>query len=349
MLRVRLVTILALTVLAPLGAQASSISTPKGFLTIEGNATFALSTNRRFQIVDATHLRTVIVMRSFALRRDGLAGGGGSGTTLDALLKVGTSRSMNHLYGEPDKNFLGQATTVFNKTNVSFPNWSIKPTTPPAPWTGTQGQAFTLPFSQIYPYLGQNPFIWDLTLKNGTSTGTCDRAYQSPSGFSSGTKIGSSGCGNFAQSTLAINAGSGAKNFGMSIGFRANNAPANGTVLLSLDIKDSNLTVPGWCSKVHAFPTIIVPFGAATATGLVNLQSFAVPHTKSLEGVPVYSQMASANIAGIVLSDARRTALPMQSSTAGHDAAYIWYSTKTASASNYVFYGGCLLARLSTK
>ncbi|MEE9125767.1 MAG: hypothetical protein V3U11_01375, partial [Planctomycetota bacterium] len=80
-----------------------------------------------------------------------------------------------------------------------------------------------------------------------------------------------------------------------------------------------------------------------------NLQSFAVPYATSLEGFNLYSQMVTVDSSGIVLSDAQRTTIPTQSSTTGHDAAYIWYSTSTASAANYVFYGGCLMARLSTK
>ena len=88
--------------------------------------------------------------------------------------------------------------------------------------------------------------------------------------------------------------------------------------------------------------------GAATAAGVVNLQSFAAPYATKLQRFVLYSQMVSADTSGIVLSDARRTTIPIQNATTGHDAAYIWHSTNTTFA-NYVFYGGCLMARLSTK
>ncbi|MHC4078922.1 MAG: hypothetical protein ACYST0_10845, partial [Planctomycetota bacterium] len=50
------------------------ISSPKGLLGKEGNQTFFFGSNRRFQGIDHTHNGSVMVLKSFSLRRNGTSG-----------------------------------------------------------------------------------------------------------------------------------------------------------------------------------------------------------------------------------------------------------------------------------
>ncbi|MHC4853978.1 MAG: hypothetical protein ACYTF5_18385, partial [Planctomycetota bacterium] len=59
------------------------ISSPKGLLTKEGNASFSFGVNRRFQGIDNTHNGSVLVIKSFALRRNGTSGTTNTAGTAD--------------------------------------------------------------------------------------------------------------------------------------------------------------------------------------------------------------------------------------------------------------------------
>lgn len=332
-MRTLALTLLTVSMITPLAAQTSgAVSLPKGLLTKEGNTRFFLSINRRFQGADASHIGTPKVWKSWAMRRDGLVSITTSGGTVDASLTVGVC-NMSNMQGDFSKNnFVGATSTVFNQTKVAFPDWSKTQPKTPYPFN------FTLPFSKVYVYLAKAPFLWDLTLKNGTTTtNQCDRdflLYKTAIGAQVGV-----GCGSFNHTLSLQNSGPGAKAYGMQARINVTNAPPNANALLSVDFKNSNLTIGGWCSKIYAAPTFLIPLGKSDSVGAIWYQAFAVPYFKIAEGLKIYTQAVSSNSAGIVLSNGRSATMPVSPGTTAHPSLYMFASTTTNKTAGF-FYGG---------
>jgi len=96
------------------------VSSPKGLLSTEGNNTFYLGTDRRYQGIDNTHSGKVMVIKQFALRRNGTSTSSNTSGTVDVTLDMGLA-NMGFLYGEMDKNHLPSTrTNVFSKTGVKL-------------------------------------------------------------------------------------------------------------------------------------------------------------------------------------------------------------------------------------
>lgn len=137
-------------------------------------------------------------------------------------------------------------------------------------------------------------------------------------------------------------------NFGLQIVTGATNGPKSTTLLLSLAVQDSNLTIPVWCSKVHAVPLAIAPLNMTDATGRLLNHFLAGPYISTATGLRVVSQLFgldTGQVGSIALSNGSTATIPAPPA-GGHEAAYIWSSLSTTpNNSAYVFTGGSLIAR----
>jgi len=341
-----LVPVCLLCLASLLPAQTKYVSSPKGLLTTEGNAAFALSTNRRYQGIDNTHSGNVMVIKEFAMRRNGTGNSASTAGTVDVTLDMGLA-NMGVMFGEMDKNHLtGTRKNVFKKTGVNFPNWGGPTTSPPAKFD------FIVPFTSTFIYLGKNALLWDLTLKNGPRSGSVDRDYvfyKSTTGSALGTGCTATGQVSTFNHTMALQSnGAAMPRFGVRIVVGASNGPKSTGLLLSLAVADSNFTVPGWCSKVHAVPLAIAPLTKTDATGLLRNHFLSGPYSLGTSGIKIVSQLFAVDtgqVGSIALSNGRSGSIPVPP-TGGHEAAYIWSSAATTpNSSSYVFSGGSIIAR----
>lgn len=331
-----------------LPAQTNYVSSPAGLLSTEGNATFYLGTNRRYQGIDNTHSGKVMVLKSFSLRRNGTTSTANTAGNVDVTLDIGLA-NMGIMFGEMDKNHLtGTRKNVFNKTGVAFPNWGGSTTNPPAKFD------FVVPFTTTFLYLGKNALIWDLVLKNGPTGGQVDRDYvfyksQTASSLGGGCTV-TGQTSPFSHTMSLQNNGAAMPNFGMRLVAGASNGPKNSPLLLSLAASDSNLTVPGWCSKVHAVPLAMVPLSKTDASGQLLNHFLGGPYSATAAGFRICSQLFgldAGQVGSIALSNGRIGNIPLPPN-GGHEAAYIWCSLSTTpNGSNYIFYGGSIIAQFA--
>ena len=173
--------------------------------------------------------------------------------------------------------------------------------------------------------------------------------YNSATGAVLGTGCTATGQTSPFTHTMALqNNGPAMPKFGVRLVAGASNGPKNTALLLSLAVTDSNLTIPGWCSKVHAVPLAIAPLTKTDANGSLLNHFLGGPYNGNLTGVPVVSQLFgldTGQIGSIALSNGRTARIPA-APTGGHSAAYIWCpTTTTPNSSSYVFFGGSIIAR----
>jgi hypothetical protein len=328
----------------------SAVTSPKGLASVEGNATFLhWGANRRFQQIDATHRGTPMVIKSLGFRRQGTGGGTNALARTFDMAIVMSHADFGRIDGTFDNNYLDAPVSVFTKKSVNFPDWTTAPVTPPAPFD------FVVPFDSAWPYTGVNALLFDFTIENPsvTSGATMDRDFVSPAS-GTGVLIAGSGCtatgrtAVFAQTVSLENGGPALPNYGMRINFTATNAPAGAGVLAFVDVVDSNLTVPGLCTTLHALPTLLLVVGTASPTGALPEVSYSFPYDVSLQTGVLFSQLFALDAGQpgipVVLSTARRSTMPSSTATTGHECMYHWATLPATSGSNTI--GGGAVAQL---
>ncbi len=329
---------IALAVCTPVATSQTTFTSPKGLDTTEGNTLFFASTNRVYQGIDASNLKTVAVLKKFAMRRDMGSASSGGASTVDATLTIGET-NMGIVHSNPVRNFSVKKTLVFPTKNIIWPDWGAASPTP-APFD------FQIPFATTYIYLGVNALVWDLKLQNGTNTGNrFDRDFTF---YTTGGKASlSPGCSGFTLAQVMESNGPALTNYGMRLKAGVTNAPPSAPVSLSLAVVDANLTVPGFCAKLHALPLVILPIGVSNASGQVFNCYWNVPFAASLNGFTLITQAFSSLGGGLVLSNGVSSTMPTNAATAGHEAGYVWHSL-AGNPNGFVFHGGSIVVQFGT-
>ena len=302
-------------------SNAQSTTSPWGFDSKEGNTVFLhwgdTAAGRQLRGYDATHLGRPKVIRSLAFRRDGTSTTAGASRQLDVVLTVAET-GMTIVDSRLTLGLPG-GKVVFNKKKVSFPDWNKPTAKPPAKFD------FVLPFNAPFVYRGRQPLAWDVNYTNPTvrPLARMDRDYTAPKrGVAS---IVGRGCSGFVHYLLLENNGSNAKLFGMRLSLEGRGGPANASAWLFLDFKDSKLTIPGFCTQLHALPTLQLPM-TTTARGLIEHRYVSLPYIRAAEGVTFVTQLLAVDTAQrpvpLRISNACRAKMPANSSTISHDAAY---------------------------
>jgi hypothetical protein len=281
-------------------AQTPTFTSPKGLDTVEGNSNHDYIMFRynkmRFQQIDSTNTGAgPRVLKTIAWRRDGTVTGTARNDwvarTTDMTVILSEAVPMGSATVNFNTNYLGQPTTVFTTKNVNLPDWTALPTTPPAPFD------FKLTLDVPWLYAGVNNFLWEVQSDNlsllssdygndyETSTGTFTPA------SNSGTILGV-GCvvpPNTLPFLLSNTVYNHASKF--RIVTSGSRGPANSPALLFADAIDSNLTVPGLCTTLHAMPTLIIPLGVTSGTGAIaSTTTDNLAYDPSLVGAQVFFQ-----------------------------------------------------------
>lgn len=343
-----LLTPIALTVSAAL-LPAQSVTSPRGLDTTEGNTSFLHFTSSRiYQQIDNTHRGSQFAVRSLGWRRNGTGSGGGTNAparTFDLEVRM-DQVSMAKLSRVIAQNWRNP-TVVFARRTVNFPDW-----------TGLNGSPSPFDFSVTldapFPYLGNDALLicFDYTNNSATSGVNVDRDFTGAS-TSTSTALGTGctvtgGTAPFLHGMRLENNGPGMPAYGMRIRVDGSRALAGANVFANLAFADSNLTVPGLCTTLHALPTITVDLGRSDPTGVLPECSLSFPHTPSAVGTTLVTQLLQLDpgqTSGIpvALSNGRRAVMPSNASTV-HECIYQWATLPDPDGT--VIWGGGIVMQL---
>lgn len=343
-------TPLCLAVLS--GLAAAQVTTPVGFNSTEGNATFfSFGGTRRLQSIDASQAATSAVYTRFSMRRDGTSATSTqyAARTADVQVSLGVANT-GVISGDLAQNVAG-ATVVYALRSTNLPDWTNAPTTPPA--------AFDLNLTLDAPYVhAGGPLVWEVIHSNSTVTTqtALDRQYNAFGSAAGALIAGSVGCiatGNaaaFSHTTALRNGGAPGGSMGMHLQVTTTAAPATAPVLLSIDVVDSALSVPFLCTTLHAQPTLLLPLGTSSATGAIPAQHISFAHSPNLVGSALVTQLVSidagqqAPFLPVVLSNGRTTTMPADPAIICSPACY-GFATPPATTGT-LFFGGCIIVEL---
>jgi hypothetical protein len=344
-------TSLAVAVLS--GAAFAQVTTPVGYNTVEGNAVFFHFTGSRlFQSIDASQATTPATFTRFALRRDGASAASASyaARTVDYEVTLGPG-NIGQISGDLTQNLAG-STVVHALRNVSMPDWTNPPVTPPAPFD------FAVMLDAPYTH-GGGPLMWMVRYANSsvTTQTVIDRQFNQHLSASGALLTGSVGCiatGRtvaFGHTTAMRNGSASAGALGMHLQVTTTNAPSSAPVMLSIDTVDSNLTLPFLCTTLRALPTVLLTLGTSSATGTLPVQHLNFGYVPSAIGASLVTQLISidpgqpAPFLPIALSTGRSTTMPADPAAPSSAAAYA-FSTLPATTGTF-FFGGCAIAELN--
>lgn len=340
-------------VLAALSSvSVAQVTTPVGFGSTEGNATFFnFGAARRLQCLDASQSAGAAVYTRFSLRRDGTSTASTSyaARTVDMKLTFGPA-NFGTVSADLNGNLAG-STVVYAMRNTSMPDWTNPPTTPPAPFD------FNVTLDAPYVHAG-GPILWEVEHLNSslTTQTALDRHYNAYASAAGALIAGSVGCiatgrtTAFGHTTALRNGGPSAGSVGMHLQVTTTNAPSTAPVLLSIDAIDSALSLPFLCTTLHAQPTILLPVGVSSATGAIPAQHFGFAHNPGLVGATLVTQLVSIDagqappLLPLVLSNGRSTTMPGDPTAPSAPAAYA-FATSPSTTGTF-FFGGCLVAEL---
>ena len=271
---------------ATLGAQ-TTFTSPAAAAGTEGNDFFSMFGNRRLQAIDSEIRTPIPNITAIAFRRDGNVGGG-TPRLLDVSVTMGIG-SYAAYSSAFSANFTWSTTVVATRT-VTFPDWTPPPPVTPAPFT------FVVPFDMPWTYTAQDALIWDITCTNASviEHATMDRfGYSTATGIA-GTLLGT-GCvatgraSPFAHTAHTITESP--ANATMVLRAGGSQAPASTPVLLAFDFVDANLSLPGFCTTLHALGAILAPLTTSSAAGTIATRTIQLGYDPAFLGVPFYTQL----------------------------------------------------------
>lgn len=342
-------TILVSSLLLTTSLATAQVTSPRGFDSIEGNATFAhWGGSRRFQQIDYTQAGTPMAISSIAWRRNGGSTGTGGPRTFDFQVDMGHADFgvISHVL---DANFLsGSRTTVFNQTAVSFPDWNAA-IPGPAPFD------FQVSLPVPFNYNGVDSLVIDFSYTNNSTTAsfTTDREFNGQTTPVAGVSLGT-GCvasGNSGAFTHTGYTGNQDNSvtpaYGLRLRLGGANAPASGGVLALLD--PTNLNLSGLlCSTLYPAPNILIPLQTSgTNVPDVNLQ---FPYVAGLLGATLYSQLVAPDAGQspipVVVSNGRQLTIPTTPVIGAHRCSYGWYTIPSTTGVATQFIGGGMVMQL---
>lgn len=303
----------------------------------------------RWQAIDRSSVGKPALVRSAAWRRDGTSTRGGAARVLSSFqMFMADADYDNTQLADLDKNYKRTPTEVVRKRTLNVVDWTRPPTTPPAPFTNP------VKFDKPYAYRGVDAFIWEVRYEANTGMGTdypFDFQYAgSSSGYSSffGQTVGTSckATGRTSSITLSITFYNHGTKFRISR--FVSQMPGTASVLLNVDVKDQNLSFPGLCTKIQAFPLIVLPLGVASSAGTISGGYFDnIPHDKGLVGAKLWFQAWSVDPGQtglpIVLSYAKSVTIPADPIPTQVTRYYHYKNTPTGSLeTSGPWYGGII-------
>jgi len=346
-MRPHTILLASLMLAAALSAQTSTTS-PKGLEKFEGNTQFLFWRPKSIlQVVDDTN-RKARNIQSLAFRQDFSNSWVGAGKKGSAEVVVTMSQTP---FAQIDLEYsanLRTNTSVVFKGKVLLPDWTGWPWRAPAPFD------LVIKWSRPWAYDGRSALVWQIEVGKSTSAAGHmmdgdNTGAKVPYGV--GKKLGT-GCGRYVEYLYLRNSGRYSPVTGMHLEFwSSTGGPPNSPTWLLIDGKDSNLSIPGLCARLHALPTLMLPVGKTTSLGALTMKHLNFPYQSTLQGATFVTQLLTLAPAqpGLPfgLTDGQQARMPSNAGTYGHAAVSLHdWSPKSSTLSMAVFYGGAPVALL---
>ncbi len=312
---------------------ATQTTSPAAVPTVEGNHAvelFPFGIDRRFQQLDATHAGNPMLIKSIALRRDGIGPHAAPARLVDVEISLGEC-NLTLPSSRYDYNYLSSGRVVaFSRKTVQLPDWSQAAGSPAA-----FDARFVL--DQPFSYSGGGGLVIDVTATNcrtapggvsGVGGMLTDAFSTLPSvAPATYTGVGCTIAGRSAPFLLAMrmeNHGSNFPSHSMRMRNEVWNGPANAPILIHFDVQDPALPVPWLCSTVRALPLHRALLANTDSTGHMPQIVINCPYLPTLIGVRLFVQAATvdpgqAPLAPVVLSNGAAATMPASSNPTGHD------------------------------
>jgi hypothetical protein len=305
----------------PLAAQEDHFSSsPQGYESVEGNTSSDLigkEARLRFQQIDSLTLGAKTNRDRFALRRDGTAGVNPAyaARMLDMELVAGQGR-LATASADFDTNYItGTKTVLIARKNVSFPDWTVNPVTPPQPepqwailvldslWAGYGGRVAT-----------GNDFVWEVRVWGNDHAGSSypmDADSVKPSvvqGLTSGFGTGCFTAGMTSAMTItADNFNHGTK---LSLRLGVTRAAAGAPVTFLFGAQKLVTPLPGFCADLQIVPILGVPMGTTDPAGALTNVIDPIAYNPALINVAFVAQaivLDGSQLTGLALSPGRES------------------------------------------
>jgi hypothetical protein len=340
--------ILAVLILAATLSAQTSTTSPKGLDKLEGNSHILFwGPKNILQVIDDTN-RKARTIQSLAFRQDSVAKWVGSGKKGSADVVVTMSQTAFHFIDLKYTANMRSNTSVVFKGKVVLPDWTKLPWRYPAPFD------LVIKWTKPWVYDGKSALVWQVEVGKSTSSGrhAMDADYtgaQVPYGL--GKKLGT-GCGGYVGYLLLRNSGNYSPVTGMHFElWSSTGGPPNSPTWLLIDGKDSNLSIPGLCARLHALPTIIAPMGNTDAKGALTTKYLNLPYLSSIQGASFVTQLLTLAPAqpGLPfgITNGQQAKMPANPGTYGHATVSLHgWTPKSTSLSMGIVYGGAPIALL---
>lgn len=305
---------------------AQSETSPKGFLTTEGNGahnsnfgyyTTAYNYGSSYLHVDATNVGQARNLAKLSLRRDGLLPNNGAfvARTIQVSLRMAHADYAQIKANVPqaDSEFLLTPwTALMNSKTVNLPSLTVKPATAPAPFD------IALTFDTTFAYDGARSLAFQILASPSSDLVTNFSGYpvdfhSAPDSVAPQAYYGT-GCiatGNtqpMQHISYLVNYGPNSNAYWL---LDTNRAPVSAPIATLIGTSNPNFAFGG-CENLYVQP--LVTLSRTTNSGGTLYQSFDVPHQPGFIGAQIYSQSVALDTAaplGLALSQGMRVTYPI--------------------------------------
>jgi hypothetical protein len=281
----RLRFIPAIGILCAIASAQNYTVSPSAYTSAEGNTGNTIpwwSATHRYQQIHNDVRGNAWLIQGLSLRRDG------PGTfataiarTVDAEIFAGTA-DFDTAAANFANNYLTGPTTVVNRKMINLPDFTNSLGSP-APWS------IVIPFDTPLAYSGTQDLVWDILIHATTSTGGyfCDAYNGSVAATNTTLGPGCTATGKTTAMSLSASLASAPNTF--RFGWSGSNYPNNAVAFVVVGTSNPNLTVPGLCTVLRAFPLFFF-VGLSSATGTLSIPATGVPWDPAFVGATLFSQ-----------------------------------------------------------
>lgn len=301
------VAMTALTI--PLAAQGSFIS-PAAAATAEGNSNnnFPWTNTFHYQQMHGDVRGSARIVKGHAHRRDGLSTTVSLPRTFDVEIWAGEGTfNASTISATFANNYAAAPTQVFTRKMVNAPDWSTRPTTPPAPFD------FTFTYDTPFAYSGSLDLVWEMAIHATTATSSYVADAQSQGSVSSPTTILGTGCVATGRTTAMSHTATYTNNpntnqllVTLSV---SNGTPSSQGVFL-MGATNPALPLPGFCGTSPTLFTsgeLQLP-GTTSSTGAMSTGALPIRWNNAFTGAQLYTQAATIDAGlpgGLAISNGR--------------------------------------------
>lgn len=281
---------------------------PQAVTSTEGNSSTSLplgSSNTRLQQVYRETKGRSMGIRRIAFRRNAGAASSGSGARIIELsMKMGGA-DIDSFATRFNNNWIGAPTEVIRRKAISIPSWTNAP-------GGLAEFNGSLPLDATFQHTGSRDLMFELATFANTIVGghIADAHAGDISVGSTSASIGrgcaTPGGANFLHSLNYRSLGTSS-----TLTFAVQQAPPSAPISLAMGVRNPDLQLPGWCTRLHTDALSLLPMGNSNSAGQLGRAIPLGAYNPNHAGLVLYTQAASLVGPGY-FSQGLRLSMPVQ-------------------------------------